>query len=339
MLFSGLHLPVSAGFWLTVSAVSPVMFLVLVYLLWTWLSDGQSGLWTEANFVAFYSWLNDDESPSTTLRNVGFVIAGLIALPLTIWRSLVADRQASAAFLQAKTAERESTTTLRSFLNERYEQGTSRLGSEDPTVRLDGIDMLERLAREHPSEYHVQVVKRLSLFVRTSSAFARAPEEVQTAMAAIGSRSEDDVGLEGNESFELDLRGSDLQGLHLAHLNLSKSSLMKANLSHADLLNVDLSNARLQSAILKDAWLFETNLSGTQFSLGDGDLPAEGLTQPQIDAADSYRDNPPKLDGVLDAESGEQLKPPTTEPGSWAKLIELAKASEQGRPEPHREEP
>ena len=66
---------------------------------------------------------------------------------------------------------------------------------------------------------------------------------------------------------------------------------------------MDLSNARLQSAILKDAWLFETNLSGTQFSLGDGDYPAEGLTQSQIAAAHSYRDNLPKLDGVLDAES------------------------------------
>ena len=157
-------------------------------------------------------------------------------------------------------------------------------------------------------------------------------------MAAIGSRNEGDACLENKESFELNLSGSDLQKLHLASLNLSGANLMHSNLSGAVLQNVDLSNARLQSAILKDAWLFETNLSGTQFSLGDGDYPAEGLTQSQIAAAHSYRDNLPKLDGVLDAESGEQLKPPTTEPGFWDILTELAKASEQDQPGPHREE-
>ena len=129
-------------------------------------------------------------------------------------------------------------------------------------------------------------------------------------MAAIGSRSEGDVLLESNESFELNLSGSDLQNVSLAQLNLSESNLMKANLSGANLWNVDLSNARLQSANLKGVWLFEANLSGTQFSLGEGDYQAEGLTQTQLDAAHSYRDNPPKLDGVLDAESEEQLNPP-----------------------------
>ena len=113
------------------------------------------------------------ESNSTTIRNVGLVVGGIVAVMLAMWRSLVAQRQAdatlhqaSAAFLQAKKAERQSTTTLRSFLNERYEQGSSKLRSDDPTVRMEGINMLERLAREHPSEYHVQVIKRLSLFVR-----------------------------------------------------------------------------------------------------------------------------------------------------------------------------
>ncbi len=285
------------------------------------------------------------ESFSTTIRNIGLVVGGIVAVMLAMWRSLVAQRQAdatlsqaSAAFLQAQTAERESKTTLRSFLNERYEQGSSRLGSDDPAVRIDGIDMLERLAREHPTDYHVQVVKRLSVFVRSSANGHRLGEEVQAAMAAIGSRSEEDVGLESNESFELDLIGSKLQGLSLGHLNLSNSSLMKSDLSGANLRDADLSDARLQGAILNDAWLFETNLSGAQFSLGDGDYPSEGLTQSQIDAAHSYKDNLPKLEGVLDAESGEQLNPPTTDPGYWDILTELSKASEQGEPESHSEE-
>ena len=168
-----------------------------------------------------------------------------------------------------------------------------------PAVRVDGIDMLERLAREHPTEYHVQVVKRLSLFVRTSVNLPQLHEEVRAAMAAIGSRSEGDVRLENNESFELNLSGSNLQNVNLARLNLSGANLIKANLSGARLWDVDLSNARLQSANLEDALLIGANLSGTQFSLGEGDYPAEGVTQAQLETAHSYRNNPPKLDGVF----------------------------------------
>ena len=288
---------------------------------------------------------SDEDSVSTTVRNLGLITGGIVAMLLAFWRSTVAERQAdatfrqaSAALLQAETAERESITTLRSFLNERYEQGCSRLGSDDLAVRLDGIDMLERLAREHPPEYHVQVVKRLSLFVRTWDVRRRARAEIQAAMAVIGSRSEEDVRLEISESFELDLSGSNLQSLHLDHLNLSRSNLMKANLSEASLWKVDLSNANLLDAILNDAWLAQANLSGTLFSFGDGDYPAQGLTQSQIDAACSHRDNPPKLEGVLDAQSEEPLNPPTSEPGSWDRILEQARAYVEGQPESHSEE-
>ena len=139
-------------------------------------------------------------------------------------------------------------------------------------------------------------------------------------MAVIGSRSDSDVQLESKEAFELNLSGSDFWKAHLAHLNLSGANLMHANLSGAFLMNTDLSNASLQDAILKHAFLWQANLSGTQFSFGEGASPAEGLTQSQIEhAAHAYKSNPPKLDGVLDAESGEQLTPPTTEPGYWKK--------------------
>ena len=299
--------------------------------------------------VHYWEWLNltpdGQESKSTTIRNVGLVVGGIVAVILAMWRSWVAERQANAAlrqaratFLQAETAERQSTTTLRSFLNERYEQGARKLGSDDPTVRQDGIDALERLGREHPAEYHVQVVKRLSSFVRSSDSPPRLPEEVRDAMAAIGSRSDEDVGLENNENVLLNLVGADLHDQQLSGLNLSGANLMTVNLSGAHLLNVDLSNAHLQGAKLKDAWLLQANLSGTEFSIGEGGSPVEGLTQDQLDMACAYTDNPPKLNGVLDAKSGEKLKPPPDEPGLWETITQRLKALEQGQPEPHREE-
>ena len=47
--------------------------------------------------VIFWEWLSGAESGSTTIRNVALVGAGLVALPLAIWRGVVADRQAKTA--------------------------------------------------------------------------------------------------------------------------------------------------------------------------------------------------------------------------------------------------
>ena len=338
-IFLGGDFSLSGRLWITVVLVVLLIGVVLTSVFWDRLNAGseirtetlESGVTTVSTKTV--------ESAGTTLRNVGLIIGGIVAVILAMWRSLVAERQAYAAlqqteatFLQAETAERQSTTALRSFLNERYEQGARNLGSYDPTVRLDGIDVLERLGREHPPEYHVAVMKRLSLFVRPSDSPPRLPAEVAAAMSAIGSRSGDDINLENNETFELNLVGADLQDQQLSRLNLSGANLVFVNLSGALLLNVDLSNAHLQGAKLKDAWLLQANLSGTEFSIGEGDHPVEGLTQAQLNIACAYGDNPPTLDGVLDADSGEQLMPPPSEPGLWETITQRLNVLEQGQP-------
>ena len=183
----------SSFFWFAFAAFMVlVLGPVIALWRWDWLSDGGS----------------ETASNGETLRNAGLLIGGALAqFVFAGWRAWVAERQAGTAKdqadtarvqadtakLQADTAERQSTTALWSLLNERYEQGASRLGSDDLTVRMEGMDMLERLARDHPQEYHVQVMKRLSLFVRTSHVPQRFPGEVRAAMAAIGSRSKEDI--------------------------------------------------------------------------------------------------------------------------------------------------
>ena len=67
-----------------------------------------------------------------------------------------------------------------------------------------------------------------------------------------------------------------------------------------------LSDAKLYGTILSDTNLSGSDLSGAKLSL-DGKLPVFGLTQVQLDEACADPNNPPKLDGVLDAETGEQL--------------------------------
>ncbi len=59
--------------------------------------------------VLFWDWLRETDSPGTTIRNSALVIAGAIALPLAVWRGVVAERQAAVA--------------QRSLLQDRYQKG------------------------------------------------------------------------------------------------------------------------------------------------------------------------------------------------------------------------
>ncbi len=308
-----------------------------------------------AGVVVFDSgWLTDSgfskESGSTTIRNLGFVVAGLVALPLAVWRARVADQQAKAADKQAETAQAD-------LLNKRYQEGAAMLGSEVRAVRLAGIYALRRLAEDHPREYYTAVMSLLCAWVRhpgkEGAEAGRVREDVQAAVQAISSWRLRKLDLEEEARFQLDLCGADLRDASLGSANLSKAwltdanmagasvsraslagaMLLKANLSgtylrdtdlrgadlrgadmtDAKLINADLWGAILVSAILVSADLTSANLSGTMFA---GTMEAIGLTQEQLDHAISDPNKPPWLEGLKDPDTGEQLVPPRN-PAGW----------------------
>ena len=208
------------------------------------------------------------DSLGTTIRTVALVIGGVIAAILAMWRSRVAEWQA--------------TTAQRGLLNERYQKGAEMLGNEVLSVRLGGIYGLQRLAEEHPEQYHVQVMRLFCAFVRhpievemaawSSDPFFESPEireDVQAAMEAIGYRSEEGTLLEKQSTFKLNLRGADI----------SKARLDKANLAEADFSNADLRHARLIRADLSEAILWHADLS----SVIDPELPV--MIPTQLDGA------------------------------------------------------
>ncbi len=386
------RLPKSWPFWLVIAGL--ILSGLGMALGWDWLRSGAA----------------EKEPNSTTIRNGGIVIAGIFALVFALWRGLVAERQAAASQRQAETAERQAETALRQtetaqrqvetaqqgLLNERYQKGAEMLGSEVFSVRLGGIYALQRLAEEHPEQYHVQIMQLLCAYVRNPTGQASIQvlryedgkpvygprEDVQAVMYAIGNRSDADMALErAAENFRLDLRNVPLYHSHLSNLNLSYADLESANLSGARLngaklysarlyrarlssaslddadfsyaflteadfsyaslsgtefFNASLSRANLSNAILNGANFFFASLDGANLSdahlpsadlsnthLRDADLtrtsfyevwlpdddpsPANGLMQGQLDQARSVADSPPLLEGVLDAETGEQL--------------------------------
>ena len=255
----------------------------------------------------FRDILHDEErdSVSTTVRNLGLLIGGLVAILLAVWRSIVAERQAD--------------TAQQSLLNERYQKGAEMLGNAVLSVRLGGIYALQHLASEDPGQYHIQVMKLLCGFIRYPPRDVNFPEQpedaeefvlredVQAAMRVIGARGDKHRRLAGWGAYHIDLHGADLRGGDLTGLDLSTPSAkmpgpMPAHQAFTNAtLRTDLSGARLREA----KFLF-TNISGVDFSR-NGDSPATGLTTSQLRGAQWDDTNPPALKGLVDAVSSRAL--------------------------------
>ena len=260
--------------------------------------------------IMHWDWLKDEESASTTIRNLGLVIAAIVALPLAIWRSIVAERQAA-------TAQRQSETAQHGLLNERYQKGAEMLGSEVLAVRLGGIYALERLAREHPGDYHTQIMRLLCAFARNPPVVEKETQDtklradLQALLEAISTRSEEQIEIEKKEKYILELSGSSLEeaslsdgnlsGLFLFDVSLKGAFLYGTNLRGANLHRASLEGADLSNANLEGAWLEGVNLTGAEMR------GCRDLTQEQLDEAVAREDNPPDLSGTVDAKTGKPL--------------------------------
>ncbi len=191
----------------------------------------------------FFSWRywgelhGDQESLSTTVRNVGVVIGGVIAILLAVWRGTVADRQ-------AKAGQRQSETAQQGLSNERYQKGAEMIGSGVLSVRLGGVYALQRLAEEHPKQYHVQIMRLFCAFARhpTEDSEEKTKQvgqpdsetkplprpDIQAIMEAIRDRREAAVALEKQDGFKWNLVSVNLSGSHLANIDFSLGAALES---------------------------------------------------------------------------------------------------------------
>ena len=205
---------------------------------WEWLRETSSAL---------------PESRSTTIRNLGLLVGGLVALILASWRSWVSDVQVSVAQQQANTAQE-------GVLHDQFQRGAEMLGSGSLSTRLGGVFVLRRLAEEHPDEYHIQVMELFCAFVRNP--VEQIPfgtlEDLQEIMTAIVHRSQEGLEIERDQGFVLDLRF-----VHLPRVDLTLRSMPTlqnrrraiGNLAHADLTGATLSDSLLSSVDFSDSVL------------------------------------------------------------------------------------
>ena len=226
------------------------------------------------SLVNFWDWLHTGEAGretgSTTVRNIGLLVAGIIALPLALWRSMVAQRQADAAHRQAVTAQQD-------LLNERYQRGAEMLGSEVLAVRLGGIYALERLATEYPASYYFQITRLLCAFVRHPTQDERSEvrrsktgsltprEDVETAARSVSACHGRHLAVSDYSERRLNLTNSELAGANLSYTVLSGTFFDDTDLTSATMQFANLNDAQFSRTSLIGADLSNSNLSGARF--------------------------------------------------------------------------
>ena len=269
------HLPDSRAFWIGTSIGVPVLGIGLSAGLWGWLSDG--------------------ESASTTIRNIGLILAALTALPVAIWRGIVADKQSAATKEQADVAQeqahiaqrqikitqdqveitqeqvaasqQQARTAQQGLRNERYQKGAEMLGSEVLSVRLGGIYGLQRLAREHPKAYHIAVMQLFCAFVRNPTNDKVYIEKLVRFTGKVDDPwIREDVqavmtAIGERDSHRMRIESNSGYTLELSGVDLRHLSLLRGNLTNAALLNSDLSDAVLADSNFTNVFFSRPNSS------------------------------------------------------------------------------
>lgn len=261
----------------------------------------------------FWDWLNTTESGSSTVRNIILAAAAVIALPLAIWRSIVAERQAD--------------TAQQSLLNERYQKSAEMLGHIDKqSVRIGGIYALDRLATEWPNDYHIQVMKLFSAFVvdqteekcEQQEAESGLTQDVQEVMRVIAGRGKERTAIEHQEGLTLNFSHCSLVGFTFSKANFSNIDFTKANLSH-----VKLWQGQFSGSVLRGANLTKADLSGA-------DLQHTDMRRVNLSGADLTRANLRNANlGLVDLASerlwGSQIFP-TNLSEAYLRAADLTKA-------------
>ena len=259
---------------ITSLVIAALLFATGAFLLWEWLNKGGNG---------------SGETNSATLRNVGLLFAGALALVFALWRAQIANRQAD-------TAER-------GLLNERYQKGAEMLGSQVLSVRVGAVYTLGGLAKDYPDQYHDNIMNLLFSFVRSPIIDSKQP--ISREIAAETYRLREDVQSALDVIDSCRKHNSKMEKIHPSrHLTAAKlrgAYLAGYDLSHVDLSLSDLRDANLTNAILNKAGLYDTQLTGARL------YGITGMTQYNLDYADVDPDRLPSLEGAVDCDSHEPL--------------------------------
>ena len=96
------------------------------------------------------------------LRNLSLAVGVPIGIVLALWRSTIANRQASAAHKQVETGLEQTRLAQESLLTDRFQRAAEMLGHKSAVVRIGGVQALALLATQHMDAYYHPVWQLLT---------------------------------------------------------------------------------------------------------------------------------------------------------------------------------
>lgn len=203
---------------------------------------------------------------SELIRNYSLVLAAAIGLPLAIWRSSTASKQANAAEKQAEISKKVADEQI--FLD-----AIKLFESTNADVRIGAIHALQRIALIN-EEYYEDIIKVFCTFIRNNSnnqrkgkPYSYVRPDIDAVLDALRTRKIEFDDTKKRHIFLLN--GSYLAGTKLTEINLSKANFEKSNLEFADLRRSDFSQCRFDHSKLTRAHFAGSNLFGASFRWAD----------------------------------------------------------------------
>ena len=131
-----------------------------------------------ASVAAYHwQWLQGDDSPSATIRNIGLAVAAVLTLVFVIWRERIASNQASNEFAAS--------------LADRYREASEMIASNDRVRRIAGIRLIRELGmnmglpREIRRHYRFMCLDLLNRYKATRRTRNKRDPELQVLNEAI----------------------------------------------------------------------------------------------------------------------------------------------------------
>lgn len=241
--------------------------------------------WGIASQFAKYAYNDMANNNSVGLLNPLIGIGIIVGSTFAVWRLRTMNRQASAA----EGGHRDG----------RFEKGAEMMSADVLTARIGGIAALDRLAKEHPSEYHVQCNKMLCAFVRYRFADEESGQnpvdetrkcrpDIEIAARIIASRKR------GRNKIIHKIEKTHNYTVNMAGSNLCAANLSYSNFSNAELIYIQFSGADLSFSNFYGAWLSNSKFNGTILSGADLSLTRlldADLTEANLEGANFFEAN------------------------------------------------
>lgn len=121
---------------------------------------------------------------------LGLLLAGVIGLPLAIWRSLIAHKQAAIGEAQLKGLQQQIALAEAGANVDRLQKGAEMLQADGLVVRITGVSILREIAHNKNHRYRNESISVLSSLARYLSAESEknklnSPEDLVGAFSAL----------------------------------------------------------------------------------------------------------------------------------------------------------